>query len=367
MANSDLRPSVTTLPTPSEARPIALPAPEKVSEWAGPEDGSAPLPSPLQDLAAAARGYAAAKDSANTRRAYASDWRGFARWCRRQGFDPDAPDSGVVGLYLTASADGTGLAPAAVSTIERRLAAITTHYRTVGTPLDRRDRHIVDVMAGIRRRHGRPPKQKEAVLGEDVLAMSATLSNDLRGFRDRAILLLGFAGGLRRSEIVGLDCGPQQTEDGGGWVEIVDEGALLTIRGKTGWRTVEVGRGSSERTCPVAALETWLKLARIAHGPVFRRLHEANGGVAADRLSDKHVARLVQRTALAAGMRGDLPEGERRLAFGGHSLRAGLATAADVEEALVQRQLGHSSADTTRGYKRRRERFRVNLTKASGL
>ena len=197
--------------------------------------------------------------------------------------------------------------------------------------------------------------------------MLATLSNDLRGWRDRAILLLGFGGGLRRSEIVGLDCGPGQTEDGGGWAEILPGGALLTIRGKTGWRLVEVARGSSERTCPVAALETWLKLGRIAHGPVFRRMAEPNGGVAAERLSDKHVARLVQRTALAAGVRGDLPEGERRLAFAGHSLRAGLATAADVEEALVQRQLGHASPEMTRGYKRRRERFRVNLTKASGL
>jgi integrase len=197
--------------------------------------------------------------------------------------------------------------------------------------------------------------------------MLATLSNDLRGWRDRAILLLGFAGGLRRSEIVGLDRGPEQTEDGAGWVEILEGGALLTIRGKTGWRTVEVGCGTSDRTCPVAALETWLKLARIAHGPIFRPMREPNGGVGAERLSDKHVVRLVKRTALAAGIRGDLSEGERRLAFAGHSLRAGLATGADVEEAHVQRQLGHTSADTTRGYKRRRDRFRVNLTKASGL
>ena len=144
-------------------------------------------------------------------------------------------------------------------------------------------------------------------------------------------------------------------------------GALLTIRGKTGWRTVEVARGSSARTCPVAALETWLALGRVAHGPIFRRLREPNGAVAAERLSDKHVARLVLRTALAAGVRGDLPEGERRLAFAGHSLRAGLASAAEVEEALVQRQLGHASAEMTRRYKRRRERFRVNLTKAAGL
>jgi integrase len=256
---------------------------------------------------------------------------------------------------------------AAVSTIERRLAAITTHYRSAGAPLDRGDRHIIDLMAGIRRSHGRPPKQKEAVLGDDILAMVATLSNDLRGWRDRAILLLGFAGGLRRSEIVGLDCAPGQTEDGGGWAEILPGGVLLIIRGKTGWRTVEVARGSTERTCPVAALETWLKLARIAHGPIFRRMFEPNGGIGAERLSDKHVARLVKWTALAAGVRGDLPEGERGLAFAGHSLRAGLATAADVEEALVQRQLGHASPEMTRGYKRRRERFKVNLTKAPGL
>jgi hypothetical protein len=153
MPDHDPCPSETTPSTPSEARAIALPTPEKVSEWAGPKDGAAPLPSPLQDLAAAARGYAAAKDSANTRRAYTSDWRGFARWCRRQGFDADQPDAGVVGLFLTASADGTGLPQAAVSTIERRLAAITTHYRTAGTPLDRRDRHIIDV--GLPRLSGR--------------------------------------------------------------------------------------------------------------------------------------------------------------------------------------------------------------------
>lgn len=367
MADSELSPSQVAVSSPSETLPAVLGGAEKVSGWPAPDDGPAALPSSLQDLAAAARAYAAKKDSANTRRAYDSDWRQFARWCRRQGLDADLPDPGVVGLYLTASADGNGVPTAAVSTIERRLAAITTHYRSAGTRLERGDRHILDVMAGIRRTHGRPPRQKEAVLGDDILAMVATLSNDLRGWRDRAILLLGFAGGLRRSEIVGLDCAPGQTEDGGGWAEILAGGALLIVRGKTGWRTVEVARGSSERTCPVAALETWLKLARIGHGPMFRRMLEPNGGIGADRLSDKHVARLVNRTALAAGVRGDLPEGERRLAFAGHSLRAGLATAADVEEALVQRQLGHASPEMTRGYKRRRERFRVNLTKASGL
>jgi integrase len=354
--------------------PMTTKAPEN-----GPDsvEENAPLPSTtvilpsLTRLADTARGYAAARSSTNTQKAYASDWRQFQRWCRRKGVDPAEPDPQVVGLYLAAMASGDGVAKAAVSTIERRLAAITTTYRSAGTPLPRQDRHILDVMAGIRRRHARPPRQKEALFAEDILAMCATLPNTLRGYRDRAILLVGFAGGLRRSEITGLDCGPEQTKDsehgGGGWIEILEDGALLTIRGKTGWRNVEIGRGSSERSCPVVALELWLKLGRISHGPVFRRVLEKNANVGADRLDDKHVARLVQSAALKAAVRADLPEAERKALFAGHSLRAGLASSAEVDEAHVQRQLGHASAEMTRRYQRRKERFRVNLTKAAGL
>jgi integrase len=179
--------------------------------------------------------------------------------------------------------------------------------------------------------------------------------------------MFGFAGGLRRSEIVGLDCGPDQTEDGAGWIEIFPEGALLTIRGKTGWREVEIGRGSRSETCPVALLETWLRLGRIARGPLFRAVTRKNGGVGSERLTDKHVVRLVKTCALAAGLRGDLTEGERGLAFAGHSLRAGLASSAQIEEAHVQKHLGHASAEMTRRYQRKRDRFKVNLTRAAGL
>ena len=223
------------------------------------------------------------------------------------------------------------------------------------------------MLAGIRRRHARPPLQKAAIFADELLAMLATLDMDLRGLRDRAILAIGFAGGLRRSEIVGLDCGPDQTEDGAGWIEIFPEGALLTIRGKTGWREVEIGRGSRSETCPVALLETWLRLGRIARGPLFRAVMRKNGGVGSERLTDKHVVRLVKTCALAAGLRGDLTEGERRVAFGGHSLRAGLASSAQIEEAHVQKHLGHASAEMTRRYQRKRDRFKVNLTKAAGL
>jgi integrase len=257
--------------------------------------------------------------------------------------------------------------PHAVRTIERRLSALAWTCAQRGQPLDRADRHIAEVMSGIRRRHGRPPDQKEAVCAEDLMRMIATLGRDLRGLRDRAILLIGFAGGLRRSEITGLDCGPDQTEEGAGWIEFLDQGLLIRVRGKTGWREVEIGHGSSELTCPVVALQTWLKFARIAHGPLFRRIARGGKKARPDRLADKHVARLVKRTALAAGVRGDLSEAERREKFSGHSLRAGLATSANTDERYVQKQLGHASAEMTRRYQRRRDRFRVNLTKAAGL
>ncbi|MGF7008976.1 integrase [Aminobacter sp. BE322] len=158
-----------------------------------------------------------------------------------------------------------------------------------------------------------------------------------------------------------------QTEDSSGWIEILDKGMLVTLRGKTGWREVEIGRGSSDATCPIVTLQTWLKLGRIAHGPLFRRVISQGKTVGVERLNDQEVARLVKRAAMAAGVRGDLPEGQRSKLFAGHSLRAGLASSAEVDERYVQKQLGHTSAEMTRKYQRRRDRFRVNLTKASGL
>jgi integrase len=342
------------------ALPAVVPGPESV------------LPAHLENLAETARDYARGAKAAATQRAYASDWRHYNAWCRRKGLEPLPPDPQIVGLYLAACASEKSIAgqpakPDSVRTIERRLSAISWYFAQQGQPLDRADRHIAEVMRGIRRRHGRPPNQKEAVLAEDLLRMAAALNHDLRGLRDRAILFIGFAGGLRRSEITGLDCGPDQTEDSTGWIEILDQGVLVRTKVKTGWREIEIGRGSSELSCPVVALETWLKLARIGHGPLFRRVRWGGKEVGPDRLTDRHVARLVKRAALAAGVRGDLSEAERRQKFSGHSLRAGLASTAELDERYIQKQLGHTSAVMTRRYQRRRDRFRVNLTKAAGL
>ena len=173
--------------------------------------------------------------------------------------------------------------------------------------------------------------------------------HDLRCLRDRAILLIGFAGSLRCSEIVSLDHGRDDTPDSGGWVQVLDDGALITLRSKTGWREVEIARGSSEQTCPVHALTQWLQYGRIDFGPLFVAVGRNGMKVTPDRLSDKHVARLIKQTVEEAG------------------LRAGLASSAEVDERYVQKQLGHASAEMTRRYQRRRDRFSVNLTKTAGL
>ncbi|MEP5757879.1 MAG: tyrosine-type recombinase/integrase [Litoreibacter sp.] len=322
----------------------------------------------LDRLADTARDYARQATSENTNKAYAKDWAHFSRWCRLKGANALPPNAELIGLYIADCAAPTPPArPLSVSTIERRLSGLAWNYQQRGFELDRKDRHVATVLAGIRRKHGRPPTQKEAIMGDDIRAMVATLPFDLRGLRDRTILLLGYAGGLRRSEIVCLDHNREDTLDGSGWVEIEDDGAILFLRGKTGWREVEIGRGSSEQTCPIHALEQWLHFAKIDFGPLFRRTSRDNKRALDARLSDKHVARLIKQTVLDAGIRPELPEAERLALFSGHSLRAGLASSAEVDERYVQKHLGHASAEMTRRYQRRRDRFQVNLTKAAGL
>jgi len=322
----------------------------------------------LDRLVDTARDYAKASTAKNTNKAYAADWKHFARWCRLKGTDPLPPSPEMIGLYLTDLAAPTGKVPAlSVSTIDRRLSGLAWNYAQRGFTLDRKNRHIATVLAGIKRKHARPPVQKEAILAEDILAMVATLPFDLRGLRDRAILLLGYAGGLRRSEIVSLDVHKDDTPESGGWIEIFDKGALLTLNAKTGWREVEIGRGSKDQTCPVHALEQWLHFAKIDFGPVFVGTSRDGKRALDARLNDKHVARLIKRTVMDAGIRPNLPEMERLALFSGHSLRAGLASSAEVDERYVQKQLGHASPEMTRRYQRRRDRFRVNLTKAAGL
>ena len=184
--------------------PPALPAAEP--------SGAAHLPARLEPLVETARAYARAATSKNTNRAYAADWRDYLRWRARQGLDArPLADPECVGLYLAAMASGgAGGKSRTVATIERRLSALVWNFAQRALPFDRKNRHVATVLAGVRRTHGQPPVQKEALLPEHVLAMLDLLPpSSLRNLRDRAILLLGFAGGLRRSEIAGLVMSPE--------------------------------------------------------------------------------------------------------------------------------------------------------------
>ena len=155
------------------------------------------LPAHLEQLADRAREYVEAASSPNTRRANDSDWKQFCSWCRRQGVEHLPPRSAAgralhhcLRLWCRDCQSQTG----GGFEHERRLSALSWHYRQLGEKLDRGDRHVATVLEGIRNTHGRPPVQKEAVLPEDLIAMLETLDRfTLRGLRDRAILLIGFA------------------------------------------------------------------------------------------------------------------------------------------------------------------------------
>ena len=340
-----------------------------------PAAGRSPSPPPIsRRCSEKARDYARNARSENTQRAYDADWRQFASWLRRQGLDPLPPDPQTVGLYLAACVEGgPGRPPLSVSSLERRLSGICWRYRQLGRLLDTGDPHIATVLAGIRRAHGRPPVQKEAIFADELLAMLAVLDNDLRGLRDKAILAIGFAGGLRRSEIVGLDCGPEQTDDGTGWIEIVGAdqnggGLLLTLNGKTGWREVEIGRGSSPLTCPVAMLETWLGLGRITQRPGVPARSPARMAASPPSGSRTSMSPAsCRKRALAAGLRGDLPEGERRAPSPATPCAPASPPRRRSRKAMCKGTSATPRAEMTRRYQRKRDRFKVNLTKAAGL
>ena len=303
-----------------------------------------------------------------TERAFRAHWRVFESFCRRTGIVPLPCPADAVALFLSASVNGgEGLAPVTVASAERRLTAIVWFHRQAGRSFDRNAPALRAMLAGLRRRHSRRSAGKAPIMTDDLKTMLGHLPGGIFGLRDRAILLLGFAGGLRRSEIVCLDLSETLRPGAAGCLRVAEGGILLTIRGKTGLRDVEIARGERAETCPVAAVQSWLSFARISEGPVFRRIQNGSGKVLPARLSDKHVARLVKHLVAVAGIGGDLPEAERLAAFSGHSLRVGLASSVDPDNRHLQKHLGHASPQMTALYRRNRTPFRVNMSKAAGL
>jgi site-specific recombinase XerD len=306
-----------------------------------------------QELIDSARRYADNSRAANTLRAYRSDWKQFAAWCDAQGLAvmPAAPQT--VAAYITALAD-EGLA---AGTIGRRLTAIGQAHANQSQQFDAKHPLIRATLSGIRRTLGTAQTPQQALLTEDVRAMVLALPGGLLGQRDRALLLVGFAAALRRSELVGLDA-----EDLG----FEQAGMVLTLRRSKSdqegqGQTVAIPYGRHDSTCPVLAMKAWLDASGITAGPVFRAV-DRHGNVADARLSDRAVVNIVKRAAAAAGL--DPAD------YAGHSLRSGMATSAaraGASERSIMDQTRHRSVAMVRRYIHRGQMFTDNAAGQLGL
>jgi site-specific recombinase XerD len=289
-----------------------------------------------------ARDYARAEKSPATRRAYRSDFEIFRCWCEGKHVRalPAAPQ--VVAAFLAAEVSRGSK----VSTIGRRLAAIRYAHKLAGHEPPTNSEAVKATLRGIRRSVVSAPDRKTPATADKVLAMVAETTTDLKGLRDRTILLLGFAGAFRRSELVALNIAD---------LEFCDGGLRVTIRrGKTDQEgfgaTIAVARGSI--SCPVDAVRTWIKAAEISDGPLFRPVTRT-GKITPRRLSARAVAELVKKYAHRAGL--------KAADFSGHSLRSGFLTSAAARGASIFKMMDvsrHKSIDTLRGYVRDAEIFR---------
>jgi integrase len=262
-----------------------------------------------------------------------------------------------VALYLAARAR-QGLK---VSTLRRRLAAINAiHHRRdpedAYSPASFQHAAVAKVMKGLRREQGVRPVQKMALSTAQLRAMVEALPETSLGLRDRALLLMGFAGGFRRSALAALDFAN---------IQIVEDGLkVLVVRDKTDQEgkghTVGIPFGSDPRTCPVRAYRRWIAAAGISSGPVFRAFR--NQTMTADGITGQVVARIVKGAAKRAGL------DPRALA--GHSLRAGHVTQAarsGAAERDIMRQTGHRSVEMVRRYIRDAGLFIDNSAAKLGL
>jgi len=276
-----------------------------------------------------------------TLRAYKADWTHYAAWCAEHGFVPVPAVPATVGAYLASLAGSH-----APSTIRRRLAALGKMHRFNDLPWNTAHRDIQGPLQGLLRTHGRPVQKATALTLPMLRQLLATCDRSARGRRDRALLLIGFAGALRRSELVAL-----QIED----VAVTASGLRLRIaRGKTdqAGQGAEIGlpRGRHAETCPMRAFDDWQAVARRKAGPVFRRISTADRiGEAA--LHPDAVRRILAYRAALAGLE---TEGFERLSA--HALRVGFITEAyaqGVRDEDIMRHTRHRDLRTMRGYVQR--------------
>ena len=287
------------------------------------------------DVGQDAREFIAASRSEATLRAYRTDLAAFTRWCQERGRVSLPAEPATVADYLAYCAK-QGLA---VATIGRFATSISVGHRMGGYPSPTQAEVVRLALAGIRRQLGVAQRQARALDIPSLREIVRALPDDLRGTRDRALLLLGFAAGLRRSEIVGLDVSDVAEEP---------QGLRLTLRrSKTDQsgegRQIAILRGRHSETDPCAALAAWRETGGVAEGALFRAIHVS--GKLGGRLSGIDVNRIIVRAAKNAGL--------DAAGYSGHSLRAGLATSAaasGASERSIQAVTGHKSTAMLRRY-----------------
>lgn len=318
-----------------------------VSGW------QAAVPEALREAVANAEALAAEADAPATVRAYDSDWRHFTAWCATHDLPSLPADPAVVCLYLS-ELEGQR----ATSTISRRLTTIRRRHEEARLDSPTDDPAVRQVWKGIRRRQGTRKRGKAAARTNDVRAMVGTLDREtLAGKRDAALLLIGFAGALRRSELVALDV-PDVVETAEGLTVFI--GRSKTDQEGEGYE-IALLRGSAPDTCPVRALAAWREASGISEGAWFRSVNR-HGYMSPRRLTDRSVALIVKRCALGAG----LEPGN----YAGHSLRSGMITTAaeaGEHERKIMDHSRHKSVKVMRGYIRKGRLYKDTPTGALGL
>jgi site-specific recombinase XerD len=260
--------------------------------------------------------------SDNTRIAYESDLKHFTAW---GGNLPASP--AMIASYIAAQAQVF-----AVATITRRVATLSKAHQAMGEENPCQAALVKATLRGLRRKQGTAQKQAKPLLKEELFAVLNQLGESIKDVRDRALLVLGFAGGFRRSELVGLDVAD---------IEVVRQGIIITLRrSKTdqegAGRKIGIPHGRTKH-CPVVAVTTWLERSKITQGAVFCPVTRY-GHLQPVRLSGDAVSDLIRERIAAIGMN---PEG-----YSGHSLRAGFATSAaqaGVSTLKIRAQTGHAS------------------------
>jgi integrase len=304
---------------------------------------------------ARSQAYQDAADAPATLRAYASDLKNFEAWCARHGMTALPATPQVVGAYLAAAGEGY-----AMQTLRRRVAAIARASGVTGHPLDTKHPAIRETLRGIGRTHGSRGRRSAALTTAELKKLSQVCEPGLAGDRDRSLLLVGFAGALRRSELVALDVERLTWSDDG--VKLLLEKSKTDKEGEGAEIMIVFGR--FEATCPVRALHRWLDSAAITSGPVFRKVNKA-GRVEGRRLSEDAVRQILLRRAAQAGVKGSLAE-----PVSPHGLRAGFVTTAyrnGVPDEEIMGHTRHRSLTTMRSYVRRAKLSKTAPTGKLGL